>query len=359
MAWDWGKVIEGGVNLAGSLFGNNQANSASSDAQADYQKAAMEMADQQNIYNRDNAQWAMDNNERLNKEQRQWSLDNNDRLNKEGRNWELNNNIAQNRESRNWNLGTNRQITNENQARINQQTQQNRPNQTNMYGTSTWGVGADGRPTQTSALNEGLQQSVDQLRGKYGSMIDGLDTGGFGVNNDVMGAMRGLQETGLSQNEDAQRARYAAMGIPMQSTAMDRGEQQLGRTRTDADLQAIMYGNKAWQDGQTNLRNNMGALSNLEGTWAQGLSNQQGFTGAGVANQGAISSSPVSARNNFTTATGNVSSGSVAPMSGMVQSGGNSVEYGNEVGQGVGQGWGNLASGVGSLAKDAWNQWGT
>lgn len=357
MGFDWGSIIGGGINAAGSLFGSHQASNAASDAQDDYQKAAMEMADQQNMYNRDNAQWAFDMNDAANKEQRQWALTNNDRLNKEGRNWELANNVAQNRESRNWNLNTNRDITNQNQARIDKQTLQNRPNQTNMYGTSTWGTDAQGRATQTSALNSDLQGNLDQLRGKYGDMIGGLDSSGFGVNNDVMGAMRGLQESGLSQNEDAQRARYAAMGIPMQSTAMDRGEQQLGRTRTDADLQAIMYGNQAWQQGQANTRSNMGALANLENGWAQGLNNQAGFSNAGVASQGAISSSPVSANNNFTTAAGQAASGNVAPMSGMVQAGGNSLEYGNEVGQGVGQGWGNLGAGLGNVAQDVYNQW--
>ena len=55
------------------------------------------------------------------------------------------------------------QTANSQNAAVNAQTLANRPNQMNAYGdTSTWTIGPDGRPMQTTQFSTANQQMLDQ-----------------------------------------------------------------------------------------------------------------------------------------------------------------------------------------------------
>ena len=347
---DWGSLGSAAIGLGASLYGNSQANKAASKASQNFNNASLSNAAQENQWNRENAAWSVAEQERMNKEQRQWELDNNAAINQEGRQWQLDNNERLGQEYRDWNLNTNKAIADQNQQRQMQMLQQNRPNQTSDFGSVTWSTDANGNPVQTSSLAPQLQEQLGTLRGKYGDMIGGLDSGGFGVNNDVMGAIRGLQESGLSQNEAAQRARYAAMGIPLQSTANDRGEQNLSRTRTDADLQAILAGNTAWQQGQANTRDNLQTMAGLETSWNTNMNNIPGYATGTAAQQGGFTANAPQAANNFYTASGDPASVPNYASSSLANTALDASNIGNTASQSSVNNWSNIGRG----AMDIW-----
>lgn len=350
MGTDWGSLGSAAIGLGTSLYGNYAANKAADNVSKNYTSSALSNAAQENAWNRENAAWSMGEQERINKEQRQWELANNASINQEGRQWQLDNNERLGQEYRDWNLNTNRDITDQNQKWQMDMLKQNRPNQNSDFGNVAWSTDANGNPVQTSSLAPQLQEQLGALRGKYGDMIGGLDSGGFGVNNDVMGAIRGLQESGLSQNEDAQRARYAAMGIPLQSSANDRGEQNLSRTRTDADLQAILAGNTAWQQGQANTRDNLQSMAGLETTWNNNMNNIPGYSLGNAAQQGGFTANAPQAQNNFYTAGGTPAGVPSYQSAGLGSVALNAMDAGNNASQAIGQGWNQ----VGQAGIDVW-----
>jgi len=151
-----------------------------------------------------------------------------------------------------------------------QTTQANRANQYNPYGSLTWGLGPDGTWTQNVSLNpeyQNLNNSITQgqtnLAGRIGQGVstDGLQDwgstdiwrgvsdmpdGSFGASQQVIDAMRNLQQPGLDRNRDAERARLAAMGITLGSDASNSSERNLGNAASDAEMKAILAGTQEY-----------------------------------------------------------------------------------------------------------------
>lgn len=151
---------------------------------------------------------------------------------------------------------------------INKALLANRANQTSDFGSLTWEQDPEtGVWTQTNKLAPELQEQLTGLRGKYGDLIDSMG-GEFGINNDVMKAYRAQMQPGLDQQRSAENARLAAMGLGTGSGAAWGGAQDaLNRSANDAEQKAILNGFNAWQQGQQNVRANLGALSGLESSW--------------------------------------------------------------------------------------------
>lgn len=348
---DWGGLGSAAIGLGASYLANKNSKNAQQDAYDDFLKQSQSNAAQENAWNRDNALWTMMAQQGINQEDRQWKLDQNQNILNESRDWQLSNNERLGKEYRDWNTQNNRDITNENQQRQMDMLGQNRPNQYSDYGSVEWTTDANGNPVQKSSLDPQLKQQLDVLRGKYGEMVGGLDSGGFGVNNDVMNAIRGLQESGLSRNEEAQRARYAAMGIPLQSTAMDRGEQNLSRTRTDADLQAILAGNTAWQQGQANTRDNLQSMAGLETTWNKNLGSMPQFNTGMAAQQSGFTANAPTAQNSMPyTASSQVGTVPSYASASLGNTALDATNMANVAGQAAGQGWNQ----VGQAGIDIW-----
>lgn len=154
-----------------------------------------------------------------------------------------------------------------NQDAANQQTQANRPNQYNPYGQLTWTRDANGNWTQNVGLSGAGQGILGAAEGGLtnlaGGLAGGVNTGGlanwgdagsltngvgampdggFGASQQVIDAMKGLQQPGLTQARDAERARLAAMGITLGSDASNNSERQLAANQNDADMRAILAG---------------------------------------------------------------------------------------------------------------------
>lgn len=153
-----------------------------------------------------------------------------------------------------------------NQQAAQQQTQANRPNQYNPYGSLTWTQGPNGEWTQNQSLS-GSQQGIfdaasagqgvlagslgkptqagTQAWGDAGSLLNGVSAmpqGGFGASQQVIDAMKGLAQPGLDANRDAERARLAAMGITLGSDASNTSERNLSNAQSDSDMKAILAG---------------------------------------------------------------------------------------------------------------------
>lgn len=285
---DWGDVIGTGITVAGGLIGADQASSAADKASKNYTEDALKLNQLQNEWTRANMAWSRDQN---------------------------------------------REISNENFLRNLGALKYNRPEQVSQFGSTRWEEADDGTIRQVTDIDSSMQPALDSIRGQYAEGIGNLDMGDFGVNNDVMNAIRELRAPQLQEAEDAQRARYAAMGIPMQSTAMDRGERQLSDTRSRAELDAILAGNQAWQSGQANLRSNLGTMSDLETQIQARSMAQPGFTQLGVPLQGQVGSAAAPALGNIAGTASNV---------------------GNLAGQATGSAWQSAAGGLGDVATDIW-----
>lgn len=157
-----------------------------------------------------------------------------------------------------------------NQQAANTATQANRANQNNQYGSLTWSQGPDGTWTQNVNLNpayQGLDNTITagqtNLAGNVGAGFNAtglpdwgstditrgvsqMPDGSFGASQQVIDAMKGLQQPGLTQARDAERARLAAMGITLGSDASNNSERVLGGTQNDADLKAILAGTQEY-----------------------------------------------------------------------------------------------------------------
>lgn len=152
-----------------------------------------------------------------------------------------------------------------NQNAANAQTQANRPNQSNPYGSLSWQRDSNGNWYQNQQLSGSQQGIFDNasagqaaLTGAMGSPVgagsqawgdptvnngvSGMPAGGFGAAQNVIDAYKALQEPGLTQNRDAERSRLAAMGITLGSDASNASERNLGNIQTDADNKAILAG---------------------------------------------------------------------------------------------------------------------
>lgn len=190
-----------------------------------------------------------------------------------------------------------------NQQAANQTTQANRANQNNQYGSLTWsqdpGTGQwtqNYNPTaRVQNLNETIFQNSADLAGGLGKPIDTtgfqgwgdaditkgvsqMPDGSFGASQQVIDAMKGLQQPGLNQSRDAERARLAAMGITLGSDASNNSERVLGGTQNDADLKAILAGTQEYGNvfNRQLAQRQQGVDENIKGsTLANAIRGQQ------------------------------------------------------------------------------------
>jgi hypothetical protein len=349
-------AIPAAIGVGGSLIGGGKASKSASKAQAASEASQLRLAELQNQWGRDNA--ALANSENLKNygtaNETNWA--NALRENQLGRetgawandlNWQNADRVNAN------NLG----IANQNQSFQDYATAQNRPEQIGVGGGSVrWTTDANGNPVQTSSLGAGSQGLYDQAQGVQGQMLGGLE-GGFGVDNSVMSAMRGLQAPGLQQSRDAENARLAAMGLSTGSgTAWGNAQDTLNRASSTADLQAILAGNTAWQQSQANMRSNLGAA----GQTATGQINDFRNSMPGFANQQAVAQNQQQGISGVTTpqttmtdpqmtSYGNVA----APNLGNVAQ--NAQNAGNAASQATGSSWADASKGIGQVAGSAWN----
>lgn len=131
----------------------------------------------------------------------------------------------------------------------------NRADQSNGTGQMTWNQDASGRWVQN--VTNRYQGQNDQLGtqattdlgnlGEWGSTdlragVSAMPDGSYGATQGVIDATSRLQQPAIQQNEDATRARMAAMGITLGSDASNTSERNLGNVRTDAQDRAILAG---------------------------------------------------------------------------------------------------------------------
>lgn len=154
-----------------------------------------------------------------------------------------------------------------NQQQANQQTLANRANQYGPGGMLTWSQGPNGQWTQQTSLNPTAQTAYDNATGgmsaytnaladrswmpSWGSSditsgVPGMPDAGFGADQKTIDAMRALQSPSLQAAEDARRAQLAAQGITQGSRISDLTERELGNTRSDADMKAILAGTQEY-----------------------------------------------------------------------------------------------------------------
>ncbi|MDM0057349.1 hypothetical protein [Variovorax fucosicus] len=157
-----------------------------------------------------------------------------------------------------------------NQQAANQQTLANRPNQSNQYGSLNWTQGPDGQWTQQQLLNapqqnlfntatwgqqniaNGVAQGVnanglsDWGSSNVTSGVSTMPDGSFGASQQVIDAVKGLQQPGLAASRDAERTRLAAMGITLGSDASNTSERNLSSAQSDADMKAILAGTQEY-----------------------------------------------------------------------------------------------------------------
>lgn len=184
------------------------------------------------------------------------------------------------------------------------QTQANRPNQTNAFGaSSSWSIGPDGRPTQTSSFGGPLGDAVGSLSGQVAAAnanpldLDALPGLQYGED-----ARKAAVESGFGQarsrldpmwdaREEATRTRLLNQGLDPESAASQKAMGDFERARTDAYDTALasaisrggeeaqrMFGQSATARGMTlseQLQKRNLPLEQLRGI--QGLGGQAGF----------------------------------------------------------------------------------
>lgn len=157
-------------------------------------------------------------------------------------------------------------------ALLEQQTRNNRPNQSTPWATNTWETGPDGRPVQRVALSGGLGEAATALQGQLAqnmrapldfSALPQLGTGESARQQASEAAYRQMAsrlDPQWSQQEEAMRTRLLNQGVTEGSGAWNRAMQQLGQQRTDAynqaNLSSIREGTTA---GQALFGQNMAA----------------------------------------------------------------------------------------------------
>ena len=143
-----------------------------------------------------------------------------------------------------------------NQQQANQQTLANRANQSGPGGMLTWSQGPNGQWTQSTQLDPHSQdlwntytagsQNLSSLLGTPGAGLPEMPGSGFGADQKTIDAMRALQQPSLQAAEDSRRAQLAAQGITQGSRISDLTERELGNTRSDADMKAILAGTQEY-----------------------------------------------------------------------------------------------------------------
>jgi hypothetical protein len=164
------------------------------------------------------------------------------------------------------------------------QAESGRINQTSPFGSATWSIGPDGRPTQTTSLAPGLQGGAANLEGQIANQGP-LDTGTQARDqaiNATYGQFQSRLDPQWQQREEATRAQLAAQGLDPGSEAYGNEMGNFQRGRNDAYQGAQ---NNAVQQGLAaqNLTFNQNLAA--QNTPYQQLSSLQGLTG-GLTGQG-------------------------------------------------------------------------
>jgi hypothetical protein len=306
MAW----AAVGGAVVGGamSMIGGNKAAKAAKKQQEAAIQAQREAQQYANLANQQNAAESQ-------------------RMTQENMNWAN----STNRENQLWGQDLNQQA-------LADQTSANRLSGTNAMGTSM-GFDANGNYTQT--LGAGDQANMDALRGKTGEIVAGMGQQ-FGVNNDVMNALRGQLQPGYDQNAAAQRARAAAMGGGFGSgNANAIMEDQLGRNFNDMNQKAVLGGQQAWMEGQNLMNNQLGAMNQTR----SGI--QAGTATPDYWKQGNYAGVNAPTAQGWQSSIGQV--GAMNPDS--------AIQSGQVAGAGVQQGWNQLGSQLGGLTSQGIDQW--
>jgi len=270
----WGAIGGAAVSVVGGSLLNKGKSSGSSNADASAAGSVQSWQDIQkaNDLNRQNATWSQQQNQAANTAALGTNKDN--QLWAQGANQtSLDAQNAANRDNADYVLG------------------QNRTNMQTAGGGLTWEQDpTTGAWTQSSSLNPSAQNTLDALRGSYGTAAGNLDTGGgFNVNSDYMNAMKAQLQPGLDQTRNNENARLAAMGLASGSgSAWDSSQDTLNRSANDANQKAVLGGFDAWNTSQTGLRNNMATMMNgqtslLGQAPTQGAAQMGGLPGAGAA----------------------------------------------------------------------------
>jgi hypothetical protein len=147
--------------------------------------------------------------------------------------------------------GAAQQQANQQNALLNQQTQANRPNQSNPYASVDWQQGPDGQWSQNTSfagpmgdLNASLQQQAATAMGTPFS-LDGLSplTDGAAARDQAIAAAYGQSTSRLdpqwAQRENETRSRLLGQGLAEGSEAYKSAMASLGRERNDAYSSAM------------------------------------------------------------------------------------------------------------------------
>lgn len=205
-----------------------------------------------------------------------------------------------------------------NQQAVNTQTQANRPNQTNPFGSSTWSQDGAGNWTNNVSLNAADQGMLDQSRATrsglmgavqssmsspltaegmtgWGSMspgaLPGLNTfDNYGAMPDaefssvqqVSDAMMGLMQPGLERSRNAEVARLKAQGLTEGSDAWNASMRNLGNVETDAGFKSLLEGSRAANDLYNRRMGNrqQGVNEDVYGNAARGQAFDEQYTTA-------------------------------------------------------------------------------
>lgn len=175
-------------------------------------------------------------------------------------------------------------------ANVGAQTQANRPNQSNPFGSSQWTQGPDGQWSQNSSLNGPMGDAASSLQQQYADMMRQPMADGSAARDQAINAAYGQATSRLDPQWDkweaAQKTQLLNQGLDPTSQASGSAMQDFGNARNDAYSSAMnnaigqgtAAGNSVFQN---NLMARMSPLQQMQGM--QGLMGQQGFQGAGLA----------------------------------------------------------------------------
>lgn len=195
------------------------------------------------------------------------------------------------------------------QQAVNQQTQQNRPDQTTTFGSTQWTIGPNGQPVQTTSLAgplggaaAGLQQQFADLSGKPLDLsglpqVDYGDAARQQAFESAYNQMAGRINPEFQQRTDALETQLANQGLAPGSEAGRRAMREMRTAQADALAgargQAFGQGLQAQQQafGQSMAarQNALAEALRQRGLPLQemgalmGLTQMPGFMGAGVA----------------------------------------------------------------------------
>ncbi|HAM55007.1 MAG TPA: hypothetical protein DCQ64_06230 [Candidatus Rokubacteria bacterium] len=155
-----------------------------------------------------------------------------------------------------------------NQAATNTQTQANRPNQQNDFGSSQWAQDANGNWTQSQSMNEGMQGLLQQAQNNAGSPVN---FGQFG---------------GIQSGSDAQQNAANYSFRQSQSRLDPQWDQRASSLRSQLYNQGLREGDELFQQEMDNFSRNRNDAYQGAMNSAQMLGVQAGHNAFGDSMQG-------------------------------------------------------------------------